>query len=386
MLSINSFKSNLQVINNNRSFATQNSLNSKTKTDTVCFKGDDFNEALYNKELNKAAEKLKTAKNVAIFCHVSPDGDAISSSAAMLNMVKRLPNIEKATVFIMGDTPSQFNFLEDTVDFVNIYSKEQMEKYKGKYETVVTVDTATKERLGHGQILFEEAENTIKFDHHPPRENYAQINAVNNKTASATEVLTDFAKTLGLKLEKEPILCKELYTGLLTDTGGLRYIENPKRTFKDCMELASSGINLPQIYQKAIDFIPKSVVPLYKKIVNSMNITEDGKFLTLKIDPNDADYKADRPSAKNLFKSLTSQLLAIEGVEVAAGLTKVNGNQTGVSLRSKNASISPIAESYGGGGHHKASGCGIDKPVNQAEAELTQKVKETLEGYENKQS
>lgn len=395
VLSLSNFKSyNPQVKlapqKNSQMPSYMNNSLKPLKNDVVSFKGiekTDFDEKEYKENIAKVADALKNAKRVAILTHVSPDGDAISSSAATLNLMRKLPNIEKAAVFLNGETPCQFSFLEDTKSFVNIHNKAEAKEHSGKFDTVITLDCANKERLAHCESIFDSAETKLKVDHHPSREKYAQMEAVNAKAASATEVLIDLAKALGVKPENDSSLSKDLYTGILTDTGGFRYLGNPQKTFSSCSELSKSGIDTKEIYKQAIDFIPKSVMPLYKKIVNSLTFSEDGKIIFVKADNNDPDYKADVPSAKNLVKSLTSQFLSIEGVEAGATLTKSYSDNsdskfTGISLRSNHIDISGIAKQNGGGGHKNASGCSMAKSVEETQTDLTNSISEKIKEYE----
>ncbi|MEI7475566.1 MAG: DHH family phosphoesterase [bacterium] len=365
------------------------------KNDSVSFsanKNINAAEKEYQANILKVANALKNAKNVAILTHKSPDGDAISSSAAALNLIKRLPNIENVSAFISGETPSQYSFLEDTKDFINIKNKSDTKKYLGKFDTVITVDCPSTNQLGDSTDILNSAKTILKVDHHPSRENYADIEAVNDKAASATEVLLDLTKALNVKIENEPMLAKDLYTGLMTDTGGLKFMKDPQHTFMTCAEISKSGIDVEAIHRKAIEFMPKAVIPIYKKIVNSLTFSPDGKIAYITADAKDPDFRADASSSKNVFKSLISQFLSIEGVEVGASLTKCYENEnskdklTSISLRSNRIKISDIAEANNGGGHDKAAGCAMNKSVEDTMKSLTKTITGKIKAEEAKKS
>ena len=97
-------------------------------------------------------------------------------------------------------------------------------------------------------------------------------------------------------------------------------------------------------------------------------------------------YKELRKNALSKFSkgfdlrdTLFKQLRSIKGVEVVAIFTEAHSGQTRVNFRSTGrVNVAKIAHYFNGGGHHNASGCTIDKNMNQAKKEVMKKVKEFL--------
>src|SRR5262249_13749043 len=66
-------------------------------------------------------------------------------------------------------------------------------------------------------------------------------------------------------------------------------------------------------------------------------------------------------------EGLVNYALAIGGIEVALFFRELPTGDFRVSLRSKgNVNVAAVAESFGGGGHECASGCGIKGPLPNA--------------------
>ena len=78
-------------------------------------------------------------------------------------------------------------------------------------------------------------------------------------------------------------------------------------------------------------------------------------------------------------EGVVQQLRAISGVEVAVFLKEKDETTTKVSMRSKSyADVAKIAATLGGGGHVRAAGATINKPVCQAMELMKTKLIESL--------
>ena len=77
----------------------------------------------------------------------------------------------------------------------------------------------------------------------------------------------------------------------------------------------------------------------------------------------------------NDVDGVTSYTRDIEGVEVGILLKKKKENEVKVSLRSKSyVNVSKIAQSFGGGGHVRASGCTIYDSIENAKKTVIDEV------------
>lgn len=69
----------------------------------------------------------------------------------------------------------------------------------------------------------------------------------------------------------------------------------------------------------------------------------------------------------------------IEGVEIAIMFKEVEKSVTRISMRSRRLDVSKIALVFQGGGHQKAAGCTIDKPLAEAKKMLLDKILQEAE-------
>ena len=59
-------------------------------------------------------------------------------------------------------------------------------------------------------------------------------------------------------------------------------------------------------------------------------------------------------------------------------LKEKEADKARVSMRSKGTDVSAVALKFGGGGHVKAAGCGLEKPFGEAKALLQQAIDQAL--------
>ena len=71
-------------------------------------------------------------------------------------------------------------------------------------------------------------------------------------------------------------------------------------------------------------------------------------------------------------------LRSIKPVEFAIVLKESGNNSTKVSMRSKEKDVTEIVKKFNGGGHIRAAGCTIKKPLNEALLCLLDEVKKHI--------
>ena len=104
--------------------------------------------------LEQIANRIKSAKSVAIFTHMRPDGDAIGSALALsaaLDFLKT-PN----QVCVESEIPSNLTFIEGV--------EKIKKKPEGEYDLLVLVDCSDEQRLGSfpKRILLQNVRNSIQ--------------------------------------------------------------------------------------------------------------------------------------------------------------------------------------------------------------------------------
>ena len=178
-----------------------------------------------------------------------------------------------------------------------------------------------------------------------------------------------------LDITKEIGTC--IITGIITDTGGFNYNVTAE-TFDFAAMLLRKGVNISEVYRKALKTKTKPSFELRKLASERLEFLEDGKvtftYLTLedekKVNAKTGDHEGIVENGRD-----------IEGVEVSIFLhqkpEKTNGFK--VSLRSSEyVNVSDVCLMFGGGGHPKAAGAFINGTVDQIKEKILIEVKKQL--------
>jgi phosphoesterase RecJ-like protein len=168
--------------------------------------------------LDAAAVLIAGARQVALACHVSPDGDALGSMLA-LHLLARSQDVAS-----VASWPQPFVVAPHYEFLPGLDLATKPADFPSRPDVMVTFDCGSLERLGELAIPAADAASRgrlIVLDHHVTNDNYGAINVVDPDAAATAVVVRRLATRLGWPLTREAAIC--LYTGLVTDTGRFQY-------------------------------------------------------------------------------------------------------------------------------------------------------------------
>ena len=314
--------------------------------------------------LDNILEEIKKANTIVLLAHENPDGDAIGS---VLAMGLALKNIGKNPDMIIREFPRTFNFLPGTNE-VKQNSDVQ------KYDLAISLDCADLRRLV-GKEYFEEARKTIVIDHHGTNSMYADINFVNPVSPACCEILAGMFTYFDIDINQDIGSC--ILTGIITDTGGFKYQGVTAETFEFTAELLRKGVNVSEIYKKALETRTRANFELLKRTLDIMEILEDGKVTFTYMTSQDKEELNVQPGDDEGLVEIGRD---VEGVEVSIFIKqKDNENKYKVSMRSNDyVNVSDICYIFGGGGHPRAAGCLIQGDIQQVKDKILKEVRRCL--------
>lgn len=315
--------------------------------------------------LEEIAEQLKNSKNVAVFCHVRPDGDALGSG---LSLCVALKNAGKTAFMCCEEAPPEkFSFLPAMHGV-------QTEIPEMQFDTFVSVDCADIQRLGIFAKRFAKSNGvTLNIDHHVSNCGYADYNYVEACPATC-QILTKLLKVAGFEITEE--IANLLMLGLITDSGNFTHNDVTSDTYETAAYLRGRGADMNTINYEMYSRQPKERALLYGRVMNKMRFALDDKLAIIVITAKDMEEtKAD----KSLTEGFVDFPLTVDGVEVAASLMEFKEGQYKTSLRSKGrVNVNSVAAAFGGGGHVLASGCMIFGSLEEVIDKLTYIVYQNL--------
>ena len=312
--------------------------------------------------LDRILEEIKKAKTIAILCHESPDGDAVSSSLAVMHAVAQLG---KNADVIIPEYAKDFKFLPGT-------EKIKVDSDIKKYDLAISVDCSDLKRLVGAKEYFETAKITIEIDHHSVNAMFADLNYVDPVAPACCQVLIGMFEYFGIEITKEIGTC--ILTGIITDTGGFQYSGVNPETFEFAAEILRKGVNISKICQRVLSNKTKANCELTKILYERMEFEEEGK-VALSYIPVE-DYERTNAQLGD-DEGLVEIERDIEGVEVAVLLKEKEGaNGYKASLRSKeNVNVSNVCLLLGGGGHPRAAGCFVPGNLKEVKEKVINAIK-----------
>ena len=157
----------------------------------------------------------------------------------------------------------------------------------------------------------------------------------------------------------------------MTDTGNFVYSNAHPSSFDMAKELLLKGAKKQTIIQRVFQSNPYNYYKLLGEALNTLDIV-DGKISSIMITK---DMLKRNVISFNDVEGISSYTRDIDGVEVGILLKEKKENEIKVSFRSKSyIDVSKIAQSFGGGGHVRASGCTIYSSIEDAKKQIVEAV------------
>lgn len=291
---------------------------------------------------------INIANNIAIFCHINPDGDTLGSGLALYSFLKKAG--KKVAVFCEDNPPAKLSFLPDSDKINN-------EMSDAKFDLAIAVDISDEERLGIRQVKkFFKAKNNICIDHHKTNTGFAKYTLF--EPASATcEIIYKLMRYIDKTLiDRDAATC--VACGIITDSGAFNYSSTTAETHEIVAELYGFDFDISEIIYRLIREVKLNVFKLKNRVFAKTIFECDNQIAIITFTKE--DFAATDTSKENT-DGIVSELIAIDTVKFAVAMTEERKASYKVSFRTKAPyDSSECAGVFGGGGHKFAGGCRID--------------------------
>ncbi|WP_058307111.1 DHH family phosphoesterase [Gracilibacillus massiliensis] len=299
-------------------------------------------------------QKIKQYDTIIIHRHVRPDPDAYGSQNGLAEILKAsFPN---KSIFVVGEEEASLTFLAEM---------DNIEDTVYDNALVIVCDTANQARISDQRYKL--AKEIIKIDHHPVVDAYGEIQWVDVKASSTSEMIYQFFKE-----QKDNVLQMTdqaaflLYCGIVGDTGRFLFPSSTEKTFQYASELVAYDFDRTEMYEEMYK-TNLNIARLKGYILQNISVSENG-LSHVKLTKEILDQFDVTPSETS---SVVGVLGDIEGIKVWVIFVEEE-ELIRVRVRSKGPVINQVAANYEGGGHPLASGAKIHKweTVDQVLADL----------------
>ena len=286
---------------------------------------------------------------IIIHRHNRPDGDALGSQIGLKHIL--LENFPQKQIYIVGDAPGFFGFMEGAVmdDIPD-------SAYAGAL--AIILDSGSTHMISDSRYAL--ADKTVRIDHHIFCEKIADIEVIDTSFESCCGMIALFAQESCLHLN--PLSAKSLYTGMVTDSGRFRYDSTTARTFSLASFLLEQTFDTNALFR---DLYADDLASKQRKahFIEKIRLTGSNVayiYTTLE------EFAVLNADVFSVSRGMVNTMADIKGVDIWVNFTETE-NGVLCELRSAKHNINPIAVKYGGGGHAKASGATVpDKETAMA--------------------
>ncbi|HZK83366.1 MAG TPA: bifunctional oligoribonuclease/PAP phosphatase NrnA [Desulfosporosinus sp.] len=310
-------------------------------------------------------EVLRKAPKVALFSHISPDGDCLGS---MLAMGLALEKMGKEVSFYNPDpVPSYLAFLPGSY-------RVKQELPSPQPKVLLFVDCTDLGRVNMSRSEISGDSTVLNLDHHISNLFFGDFNWVDAQASAVGEVALALIKQLGVELDID--IATNLYTAIVTDSGCFQYSNTTAQTHRSTADLLDLGVDLSRIHHSIFDQKPLAQSKLLQCALAGLEILADGQLAIMSLSTEDFQKSG---AEQELSEGLVNQARSIAGVEVAVLLKEVGPEEIKVGLRSNLwLNVNEIAVLFGGGGHQRAAGCTLRMLMTEAKQSITTAIEEAL--------
>lgn len=312
----------------------------------------------FNSALSRAYEKITQARRVLVVGHRNPDGDALSSAAALLVFLEELGH--DVFAYCADKTEGGFGFLPRQDKIKNYFPDNSS---PSDFDLIVVVDCGSLSRTALSDEIKtakQKGSFVIEFDHHPRVDDYSDIEIRLDDKASTTEILYYFFKHNRWPISRDLANC--LLTGMLTDTANFLYSSTSGKTIDIASELLAAGAQFPKIVQGTWQNKNLVSMKLWGLALGHLKINSRYNLALTVITKDDLaslNLGEERDEiASDIFSEIAGFLSGLSGVKAVLTLREQEGDVIKGNLRTvrDDVNVSLLAQRLGGGGHAKASG------------------------------
>lgn len=310
----------------------------------------------------KLDDYLSSVKSIAVTGHIRPDGDCIGSTLGFYNYAKE--NYPDVNVDLYLQKPGdEFSYLKN-IDCV----KTEILDNTVHYDLFIVFDCGSEDRFEPFMELLSMSDKSLCIDHHMANSGFANESLVVEDLSSTAELVYECLDDS--KISKATAEC--LYTGIICDTGVLKYQSTTKRTMEVAGALMDKGINHTKIIDEGFYMKTYRQNQIIGRALLESVMFYGGKCIYSAINSEIMSFYGLRPGEMG---GVIDQLRNTSGVEVAIFLYEVAKGEYKVSMRSKDyVDVSEICRKFGGGGHVRAAGCNMKGTVHDIINEIGDEI------------
>jgi phosphoesterase RecJ-like protein len=300
---------------------------------------------------NEVLEFIHNNDNFLVSAHINADGDAIASVIAMGIL---LGHLKKRHYMVLHDAQidSRFSYLKnfDRIITNNFALDLQL-------KAAIILDVPGIKRLGDVAKLLPHRSKTVKIDHHPEEDDFAEVSMTDEKASSTTQLVYEILDQAKINIDLD--LAQAIYTGIVYDTGRFSYSNTTSRDMYICGKMIDCGVQPSKINDRIF-------------FENSFEANGTVNLIYL-------DHSIMSQNHHGEIEELANYSVAIRGGKVGMFIREIRPRFHKISLRSKaDIDVNQVAKKFNGGGHTRAAGCRLEGTKREVIEKILAEIKKQL--------
>ena len=334
-------------------------------------------------KIEQLRDFIEQPQRVVILSHTNPDGDAIGSSLAWAEVLKR--HGHDVTCILPNRFPYYLDFMPGSGDMV-IYKNDaegRASEAVRHADLIFCLDFHTMSRLdGLGDLITENQHaKRILIDHHlNPMEDFDLMISYPEASSTCYMVALLVETMFGVEsISKDMAI--NIFVGMMTDTGNFAFSSVTPDVFRMVSVLAAKGISIPEIHNNVYNSFTEGRARLFGYVINrKMKIFHNGTVAHMSLTEDEMRRFWFQQGDSEGFVNYPLQ---IKKMKVSAMFTE-HTDFIRVSLRSRgDIDVNIFAQRYfNGGGHKNAAGgksfMSMEDTIKHFEESIKEYAKEGL--------
>jgi len=305
-------------------------------------------------EIDQLRELCLSHRQIMILGHKDPDGDTLGCSLAFAEALRALG--KEVFVVFPPPLPRKYSWMPGFGQIVDSPPEDS------DIHLFLFFDAGNMERSGSAVNHIARNAIIVNVDHHTSNSLFGTVNIIDPGASAVGQMCLDMLEHFGWQVT--PSMATNLYTALMTDTGGFRHQNTTARALHDASRLAALGADPSYVAFMVYKSRPLSTVKLSGLAIASMQVEMDGKLAWTRLSRRML-HEAGAVMAES--EDIIDTLSSLAGVEVAIIFKEVSARLTKISVRTQGAvDAAELCGRFGGGGHLRAAGAELPYPLDDA--------------------
>lgn len=318
-------------------------------------------------EVDQLRELCERHDQIMVLGHKDADGDTLGCSLAFGEALRAQG--KQVTILMPHPLSQKYSWMPGFDEIVDRPAE------GSDIQLVLFFDAGNIGRSGSAVEHIAAQATIVNVDHHPSNSRFGDLNIVDPEASAVGQMCLDMLEHFGWRIT--PAMATNLYTALMTDTGGFRHENTTPRALRDASRLAALGADPSYVASMVYKSRPLTTVKLSGLAIAGMQVEQDGRLAWARVTRRMLrEAGAVMAESEDIIDTLNS----LAGLDLAIVFKEVQPKLTKISVRSRGGvDAAALCAHFGGGGHLRAAGAEVPLRLEEAIPTVLEVARESID-------